>query len=431
MDKRIILPLLYLIIFVTAGCTSESPNVPPSSISSPLPPATYYPTETASSLILDQFNLAQRISNGCTAISPRPTPGPTEQSLFPQPSSSDWQRGSESAPVTIIEYCDFQAQPCAQLAIVMNQLSTDYPDQLRWIYRHYPLTNINDKAQLAVQAAEAAGKQGSFWKIYDLLYANQSEWEKLSPSAFQSWLSEQVIKLGINGTQFEQDLKSPAIIQTAENAWQHNSSIGMPGVPFILLDGKIWSADLPLTYYTLKDYINLDLLENRQFESCPPAIIDLSKSYQATINTAKGEVLIQLFAQDSPLTVNNFVYLAKQSWYDGVTFHRVLQNYIVQSGDPSGTGYGGPGYTFINEYSSTLNFDHAGMIAMANAGKDTNGSQFFITLAPAPQLYGNYTIFGQVIQGMETLQKITLRNPAEYPPPPPGDLIQSITITDQ
>ncbi|MGB9586221.1 MAG: peptidylprolyl isomerase, partial [Anaerolineales bacterium] len=238
-------------------------------------------------------------------------------------------------------------------------------------------------------------------------------------------------KLGADPVQFQQSFQSQEVRDSAERAWQHNSSIGMPGVPFILLDGKIWPADLPLTYFSLKDYINLELLEKRQFETCPAAVIDETKSYQATIQTEKGNILIQLYPGEAPITVNNFVFLAKQGWYDGITFHRVIKDYIAQSGDPSGSGYGGPGYTFINEITPHLKFDQPGRVAMANSGKDTNGSQFFITYTATPQLNGGYTIFGQVLDGMNVLQKLTLRNPTDYPPPPPGDRIITITITEQ
>ena len=431
MVKQIRLMFIVTLVFFTAGCQSFSPANQSTPIIVPSPSAIIYSPDISVQQTMKSVNLAQRIAAGCTAKSPRPTPGPTEQSLFPLPGKTDWQLGKEQAAVTIISYCDFQAQPCAQLAVVMKQLIAEFPEQVRWIYRYYPLTKINDKATLAVQAAEAAGKQGLFWSIFDVLYGKQSDWIHLSPTEFQKWVSEQVTKLGANTAQFQQAFQSQEAIDIAERAWQHNSSIGMPGVPFILLDGKIWPADLPLTYYTLKDYISLELLEKRQFESCPPVVIDETKSYQATIQTEKGNILLQLYPSEAPITVNNFVFLAQQGWYDGITFHRVIKDYIAQSGDPSGSGYGGPGYTFINEITPNLKFDKPGRVAMANSGKDTNGSQFFITYAEAPQLNGGYTIFGQVMDGMSVLQKLTPRNPTDYPPPPPGDRIITITITEQ
>jgi len=164
--------------------------------------------------------------------------------------------------------------------------------------------------------------------------------------------------------------------------------------------------------------------------SSPPSIqIDPSISYEAVFTTDVGEFTVRLFPEQAPLTVNNFVFLARQGYYDNTTFHRVLPGFMAQGGDPTGTGMGGPGYEFVNE-DSDLKFDKAGVVAMANAGRDTNGSQFFITFVPTPQLNGDYTIFGQVISGMDVVNGITRRNP-EQNPTSPGDAIESITITEK
>ena len=158
--------------------------------------------------------------------------------------------------------------------------------------------------------------------------------------------------------------------------------------------------------------------------------IDQSKQYSATVKMAKGgEFVIQLYANKAPITVNSFVFLAKQGFYDGVTFHRVLDGFMAQGGDPTGTGGGGPGYQFANE-DSDLKFDKAGVVAMANAGRDTNGSQFFITFGPQPQLDGGYTIFGQVVSGMDVVNGLTRRDPDQNPTFS-GDAMQTITIEEK
>jgi cyclophilin family peptidyl-prolyl cis-trans isomerase len=158
--------------------------------------------------------------------------------------------------------------------------------------------------------------------------------------------------------------------------------------------------------------------------------IDKSKQYTATVKMAKGgEFVIQLYPDKAPVTVNNFVFLARDGYYNGVTFHRVLEGFMAQGGDPTGTGSGGPGYEFANE-DSDLKFDKAGVVAMANAGRDTNGSQFFITFAPVEQLNGGYTIFGQVTSGMDVVNGIRRRDP-EQNPDYLGDGIESITITEK
>ena len=167
-----------------------------------------------------------------------------------------------------------------------------------------------------------------------------------------------------------------------------------------------------------------------QYSSAPPMTIDTSKQYFATVKMAKGgEFVIQLYADKAPITVNSFVFLAREGYFNGVTFHRVLEGFMAQGGDPTGTGMGGPGYQFVNEVSD-LTFDKAGVVAMANAGRDTNGSQFFIMFGPYGLSEQDYTIFGQVISGMDVVNGITRRNPDENPDFP-GDAIESITITEK
>lgn len=173
-----------------------------------------------------------------------------------------------------------------------------------------------------------------------------------------------------------------------------------------------------------------DILKPLQFDAPPPMTIDVNKQYFATVDMAKGgKFVIQLFPDKAPLTVNNFVFLARQGFYNGVTFHRVLEGFMAQAGDPTGTGMGGPGYKFANE-DSDLTFDKAGVVAMANAGRDTNGSQFFITFSPQERLNGDYTIFGQVVEGMDVVNAITRRDP-DQKPDYSGDVILMISIEEK
>ncbi len=167
----------------------------------------------------------------------------------------------------------------------------------------------------------------------------------------------------------------------------------------------------------------------KQYASLPPMTIDPKKQYTATVKMEKGEeFIINLYAEKAPITVNSFVFLAREGYFDGVTFHRVLDGFMAQGGDPTGTGRGGPGYHFVNE-DSDLEFDRAGIVAMANAGRDTNGSQFFITFAPTPHLNGGYTIFGQVVKGMPVVNNIRRRDPGRNPDFA-GDAIKTILIEE-
>jgi cyclophilin family peptidyl-prolyl cis-trans isomerase len=172
------------------------------------------------------------------------------------------------------------------------------------------------------------------------------------------------------------------------------------------------------------------LVGTKQYDAAPPMTIDTHKHYLATVKMENGgEFVVELFPDKAPLTVNSFVFLANQGYFDGVTFHRVIDGFMAQGGDPTGTGTGGPGYMFKNE-NNDLKFDKPGVVAMANAGPDTNGSQFFITYGPQDYLNGGYTIFGQVISGMDIVNGITRRDPQSNPSFT-GDAIKSITISEK
>ncbi len=168
----------------------------------------------------------------------------------------------------------------------------------------------------------------------------------------------------------------------------------------------------------------------KQWSSPPAMIIDQGKKYTAVFELAKGaEFEIELFADKAPKTVNNFVFLARESYYDGVTFHRVLEGFMAQAGDPTGTGTGGPGYRFEDEFHPSLRHDEAGILSMANAGPNTNGSQFFITFGPTPNLDDKHSVFGKVSKGMDVVNNLTRRRPSEATEP--GDVIDTIRIVEQ
>lgn len=146
--------------------------------------------------------------------------------------------------------------------------------------------------------------------------------------------------------------------------------------------------------------------------SAPPAMqIDSKKKYRARMETDKGTMVIELFADKAPNTVNSFVFLARQGFYEGVIFHRVIANFMAQGGDPTGTGSGGPGYRFADEFHPSLKHDRQGILSMANAGPGTNGSQFFITHVPTPHLDNKHSVFGQVVEGLDVLMSIPPRDP--------------------
>jgi len=210
------------------------------------------------------------------------------------------------------------------------------------------------------------------------------------------------------------------------------------GVVILILIGLIWlmnpgqSSNVLDVPTEVPATVGAPQASSGQYDSYPPMTIDATKKYYATFKMAKGgEFTTELYPDKAPKTVNSFVFLARDGYYDGTTFHRVLPDFMAQGGDPTGTGGGGPGYYF--EYEETgLLFDKPGVLAMANQGPKTptNGSQFFITFVPYPSLNGNYTIFGQVIEGMDVVNGITLRDPQQNPNFT-GDVIETIEITEE
>jgi peptidyl-prolyl cis-trans isomerase B (cyclophilin B) len=157
----------------------------------------------------------------------------------------------------------------------------------------------------------------------------------------------------------------------------------------------------------------------KQYAAPPPMSIDTTKKYTATFETSRGKIVCELFATDAPNTVNNFVFLAKENFYDGTVFHRVIPDFMIQGGDPTGTGRGGPGYKFADECKGNPNKHQVGSLSMANAGPNTNGSQFFITHIATDWLNGKHTVFGKVTSGQEVV------NATQQ-----GDTLKSVTITE-
>lgn len=167
----------------------------------------------------------------------------------------------------------------------------------------------------------------------------------------------------------------------------------------------------------------------QQWSDPPKMEIDPQKRYSAILDTDKGQITIELFAEKTPRTVNNFVFLSRQGFYNGTIFHRVIADFMAQGGDPTGTGRGGPGYRFADEFDPGLRHDKPGILSMANAGPNTNGSQFFITHVPTPWLDGKHSVFGRVTDGMDVLLSIPPRDPQRADAP--AVHLNSVTILEE
>jgi len=405
---RKISALIFLSLLITA-CTA-APSSPV--VTAPAVPSLIIPTPPA-----------------CTTILAEPTPGADTPSLFPAESEEDHVRGAEIPIMTIMEYSDYQDLRSGLFAEVVDRLLEEHPDDVRVVSRIFPLISINDKAALAAQAAQAAQEQGKFWEMHDLLYGGQENWVKLPVEDFTQWIYAQASALEMNVDQFKVDLNRADIVARIQQAWEDGQKMGLPGTPLVLINGQIYAG--PRDYSSLNDILQLILLGKRQFTSCPLVTVQRNKQYIAALHTEKGDILIQLFADKAPITVNSFLFLARQGWYDDITFHRAIPDLFAQTGDPSGTGKGNPGYYIITEFDPTLKFNKPGRVAMVNSGPDTSGSQFFITFAPAAQYDGQYTIFGEVLSGMEVLEALTPRDAQPGTETPPGDKLLSVTIEEK
>jgi cyclophilin family peptidyl-prolyl cis-trans isomerase/protein-disulfide isomerase len=447
------LPLLWLVSMLLTACgaapaTPASTNVPGSTgVALPPPrptfvlPATYTPRPTPTAAFTDTPAVTDTAAP--TAIpSPTVTPFPTgcqaAGSLLPPPdpkfppvTAADFSIGPVDASVTFMEYADFQCPYCAQLDPILKKLLAAYPKDLRLVFRLYPL-NIHDKALVSAQVAQAAGLQGKFWQMHDLLLTTQGDWAAMTPNDFLTWATTQAATLGLDAKKLAADAVSAEIVNQVQNDQILGDTIGIPGTPYVLANGLSigGNVDEPTLTFVLDLIKKLDALEPKRVKDCPPLTIDKAKQYMATLNTSKGDVVIQLDPDKAPLAVNSFVFLARRGWFDGVPFHRVVADFVAQTGDPSGTGRGNPGYYFVNEINPDLKFDKAGVVGLANSGPNSNGSQFFITFGAQPHLDGSYTIFGQVTQGMDVVQKLTLIDASQSngAPLPEPDKIIKVTI---
>ena len=440
MKKSIKLMLILLVVALGVSACTAKTITPPATAT---PTETVAPTETATdaateptTVPTEEMQLVDDEGKMICAISQGFFPELTEEqeamlSVFPAITEDDWSKGPEDALLTILEYSDFQCPACVGFYDELNKLMEKYPDDIRLVFRHLPLESLHPNSILAAQAAEAAGLQGKFWEMYDALFSQQSSWATLTSEEFTSWLENEAATLGLDVEQFMADLTSEAIVTKIQQQMDYNfNTIGLSATPTILLNGRPWSYDWSAS--TLGMVIEVLKYEKQGlYTECPPWVIDQNKEYTATIKTEKGDIVVELYPKEAPLTVNAFVFLARAGFYDGITFHRVAHDFVAQAGDPSGTGISGPGFEYRNEISDTLNFDEAYMVGMANAGPDTNGSQFFITYVPATQLSGSYTIFGKVISGFDVLEKLTERDTQVNPDAPAGDKIITIEIDEK
>ncbi len=321
---------------------------------------------------------------------------------------------------------------------MLARLVDAYPDQVQVTYRHFPLTSIHDNAQKAAEASEAAGAQGAFWPFHDMLFEQATEWSSLDSDAAQDYFVGIAKELELDTDRFAQELADGVYAEYVSGLEQEAIAIGLPGTPTGIINGRL-ADSLPPDFQVWANFVDdvianesvMKDLETMQYDAPPEMMLEEGVNYTARVTMENGdEFVIELFPESAPQTVNNFIFLANEGWFNGVTFHRVLPGFVAQTGDPTGTGMGDPGYMIPNEIDPNLSHAEKGMVAMANSGPDTNGSQWYITYDDVSQLDGGYTIFGKVIEGMAGVERITPRDPSRDPNAAPGDAIKSIVIEE-
>ncbi len=364
--------------------------------------------------------------------------GPTD-ALYPGPEPGRrWlpALGAEDAPVTVIEFSEIMCGYCRMFALEhMEPILHDYvaSGDVRYV-GHYMA--FNQEASIAyIQASFCAAEQGRYFAFEHAVFEGlgQNEFD-LEQSANRAGVDmDTLIECWDSGRYHD------AIMDAVNNAGQQ----GINATPAFLINGQLVTGNQPdevrrLVEAALSgsppeegDTMSTTNGRNGMYDAPPAMGIDPEKEYIATIVTEKGDIVIELFADKVPNTVNNFVFLAREGFYDATMFHRVIEGFMAQAGDPTGTGTGGPGYRFEDEFHPDLKHDAPGILSMANAGPGTNGSQFFITFEATPWLDGRHAVFGKVADeaSLDVLRSISIRDPQTATTP--GDAIETITITEQ
>ncbi len=366
----------------------------------------------------------REMTYGSTALNP---PSDTlDLSLTHHTEDGDPAIGPEDAAVTIVEYSDFSCGYCGRFYTeTLGDLLEAFEGDVRFVYRDFPVLG----AWLPAVAAECADEQGAFWEYHNYLFANQR-------SLDETHLMAIAYQLDLDMGAFEACLADEAIVEEVQADAESGQALGFSGTPSFTVNDELVAGAQP--FATFYDKIEVELSKVRgdfvptatpegpvpvfisleelpQWEAPPEMMLDPEADYYATLVTAKGDIVVDLLEDEAPMTVNNFVFLAREGFYDNTSFHRVIEGFVAQGGDPSGTGMGSPGYAFPDETDNEMVFDEAGLMAMANAGPNTNGSQFFITYAPLPDLDGSYTVFGRVVEGMDVAESLTPRDPQTMP----------------
>lgn len=349
---------------------------------------------------------------------------------FNVPSASEIDRayGPTSPKITILSYCNFQNPACKSLVFNLADLQQQYEEEVRIVLRQYPQPEIYDKSLLAAYAVDAAGLENRYWQMNNILYSLQSDWVNLSAEEFTEWLVEQAETLDITRAQWEANMASDSVRSRIAQTIDEAAGLQISATPILFFNNVMVRTGIdPDSLTVLVDYF---LLPEKAYTVCPAFEIDTTKSYTARFSTEKGDIVFELFDDAAPQSVNSFISLARDGWYDGSTFFRVIPGFVAQGGDPSNSGLGTPGYGISSEVDPALRFDTPGLLALNRNTDGLSGSQFFITYTELPEMDGQFTIIGRVIEGMSVVNSLRPRDPEADEILLPADILISVTIEE-
>ena len=436
MNKTVVLIVTFAFLLVScASNTAEpaaSPTLPPTTTVAPLipsvtaPAATPAPETTPSVVPTVAFSASPPAA--CQTVPVVPPVDTLARYDIPASREDDHAYGAADAKVTILSYCNYQKAACKTLIQSLTELQQIYQDELRVVLRQFPQPDVDDKSLIAAHAAEAAALENRYWEMNNLLYSRQSEWLDLSPDEFTSWLTTQAGSLKISPAQWESNMTNETVLTRVAQTIADATSLQLSSTPFLFFNNILVKTSLDMdSLSVLVDYF---LLPEKAYSACPAIVIDSSKTYTATFTTEKGAIVIDLFNDIAPVSVNSFVTLARAGWYDGSAFFRVIPGFVAQGGDPSNSGLGTPGYGISAEVDPSLRFDAPGLLALNQNSDGLSGSQFFITYTPLPEMDGRFTIIGRVIEGMSVVNSLRPRNPESDEILLPADVLVSVTIEE-
>jgi len=427
--RKAVLLLFVLLFSLVAGCGKEATPSPTTSTATSAPPSpTSVPptpnTDADEPGVTEPSETEPSEPAACEAFTL-----PVEPRI-PSISEKDHVVGPEDAEITVIEYADFQCPACSGMHTLREYLREVYGDRLRFAYRHLPLISIHDKAVITAEAAEAAGAQGKFWEMHDLLYEKVQEWNALSEEDLVSKLVEYAGELELDTERFETELGEHTHRDQIMADFEAYQEYGQMATPTYVVNKAFFPMRELGGFGQLEAFISLVLMVDKMYDSPPPQIVESDKDYAATIVTTKGDIKIKLFDDQAPANVNSFVFLAEEGWFDGLDFFFVDPERLALTGDPANSAAGLPyaGYYCGDETAGDTTFDEAGLVAMYTRAPDRNNSAFFITFSPEPEFTGNFTIIGRVTEGLEVARGLTVTQPGPDQPEP--DTIETIVIEE-